>query len=148
MISCARATAATTFASASRHSWTNASRDGRESERCGVRWDVERNAYVDWNSEALKWAPFDRAACGRARGTTLSRQRDLGGYDRLASSFLVDRPAHLQLARPRRRPLGVRFHARRHASGACALRHQWDGACLDLCKEVDFVRGVVGWLPL
>jgi L-fuconolactonase len=29
--------------------------------------------------------------------------------------------------------------------------HQLDGEteeCLDLCKEVDFVRGVVGWLPL
>src|SRR5262249_57527257 len=29
--------------------------------------------------------------------------------------------------------------------------HQGGGEteeCLDLCKEVDFVRGVVGWLPL
>src|SRR5262245_36835867 len=90
---------------------------------------IEGSAYVDWKSEALKWASLDRpVACGRARGTTPSRHRDLGGYDRLASSFLVDRPAHLHLARPRRRSLGARFHARRSAPGACALRRQGDGA--------------------
>jgi L-fuconolactonase len=51
--------------------------------------------------------------------------------------------------------------ARRPAAGACPLRRQGHGAgqvlhqvggeteeCLDLCNEVDFVRGVVGWLPL
>src|SRR4029450_1286613 len=126
---CARAPAATTFALASRHLWTNASRDGRESERSGVRWALQSNAYVGWKSEGLKWVSFDRpATCSRARGTTPSRHRDLGGYDRLASSFLVDRPAHLQLSRPRGRPRGAAFYSRRPAPGACALRHQGDGA--------------------
>src|SRR5262249_37844167 len=80
-ISCERATAATTFGLASRHSWTNASRDGRESERSGVRCALQRNAYVGWKSEALKWVSFDGPATrGRAGGTALSRHRGLGGY--------------------------------------------------------------------
>ncbi len=61
-----------------------------------------------------------------------------------------------------RRPLRARLHARRPASGARALRHQrapcWSRCCIRSaarprsasisCKEVGFVRGVVGWLPL
>src|SRR5262245_36893998 len=62
-------------------------------------------------------------------------------------------PVGDSLARDCTRDDRRREHARGGVKGTVLVQvlHQVGGEteeCLDLCKKVDFVRGVVGWLPL